>query len=341
MMARFYLIFAFLLLSAAKAFSQDVQYSQFYANPFYLNPALAGSTGLTRLGVNFRNQWPALDQSFIAYTTYADHFSEKYNSGFGLIVSGARESFSQSTTNEIGLVYSYRLRLGEKRFLHVGAQGSLLSRDVLFDQVILGTQLDLDKGVVVGEPGEGFSGDSRFRAFDLNTGLLYYEDKFWFGVSAFHLLEPQISYLEINSNRLPIKYSFHGGVRFNLAPGNINDYFNNTDQERSLALAFNYKSQGVFDQLDIGAEFYFEPLILGLWYRGLPTKYNLPNNESLIGLIGVELESGLDFGYSFDYSISKLGQSVSGGAHEVSVRYVFSSKDPSKKKYPPLPTFRY
>lgn len=340
-MIRASLIFVFFLLSASLAYSQDVQYSQFYANPFYLNPALAGSTGLTRVGVNFRNQWPALDQSFIAYTAYADHFSEKYNSGFGIIISGARESFNQSRRDEIGLLYSYRLQLGDKRFLHVGAQGSFLSRDVLFDQVILGTQLDIDKGVIIGEPGGGFSGDSRLRAADLNVGLLYYEDKFWFGVSSFHLLKPQISYLETNSNRLPIKYSLHGGVRFNLAPGNINDFFNNTDQERSLAFAFNYKSQGAFDQLDIGAEFYFDPLILGFWYRGLPTKYNLPNNESLIGLIGVQFNSGLDFGYSFDYSISKLGQRISGGAHEVSVRYVFSSKDPRKKYYPPLPTFRY
>lgn len=338
---RIYLVFVFGLLFASKGFSQDVQYSQFYANPFYLNPALAGSTGLTRVGVNFRNQWPALDQSFIAYTAYADHFSEKYNSGFGIVVSGARESFNQSRTDEIGLLYSYRLRLGEKRFLHVGAQGSFISRDVLFDQVILGTQLDIDKGVITGDPGAGFSGDSRLRAGDVNAGLLYYEDKFWIGMSAFHLLKPQISYLEINSNKLPIKYSVHGGLRFNLAPGNINDYFNNTDQERSLAFAFNYKSQGAFDQLDIGAEFYFEPLILGIWYRGLPTKYNLPNNESLIGLIGIELDSGLDFGYSFDYSISKLGQRVSGGAHEVSVRFVFSSHDPRKKYYPALPTFRY
>src|SRR5690606_14114897 len=135
---RIYLIVVFLLLSVSKSYTQDVQYSQFYANPFYLNPALAGSTGVTRIGVNFRNQWPALDQSFIAYTAYADHFSEKFNSGFGIVVSGARESFNQSRTDEIGLVYSYRLRLGEKRFLHVGAQGSFISRDVLFDQVILG-----------------------------------------------------------------------------------------------------------------------------------------------------------------------------------------------------------
>lgn len=130
-------------------------------------------------------------------------------------------------------------------------------------------------------------------------------------------------------------------MKFDMAPGDINDYFNNTDQERSLSFAFNYKKQGQFSQLDIGTEFYFEPLVLGIWYRGLPTKYSLPNNESIISLIGVRLDNRMEFGYSFDFSISKLGQKYSGGAHEISIRYVFSSKDPSKKYYPELPTFRY
>lgn len=335
------LLIVFLLMRVGLCFGQDVQYSQFYANPMYLNPAFAGSTGLTRLGLNFRTQWPALDQSFIAYTAYADHFVEKYNSGLGLIITGAKESFTQSQVHEIGLVYSYRLRLGEKRFLHAGAQGSFLARDAMFDKVILGTQLNIDTGSIDGASGDNFEGDSKLRTMDLHVGLLYYDDRFWFGGSAFHLLEPQISYLEEDSNELPIKYSLQGGVKFNMSPGDINDYFNNTDQERSLSFAFNYKSQGQFSQLDIGTEFFFEPLVLGVWYRGLPTKYSLPNNESIISLLGVRLENGLQVGYSFDFTISKLGQNNSGGAHEISIRYVFSSKDPSKKYYPELPTFRY
>jgi len=330
-----------LLFKLGEVQSQDVQYSQFYANPLYLNPALTGSTGLTRLGVNFRNQWPALDQSFIAYSAYADHFIEKYQSGIGVSISGAKESYTQSQSFEIGLLYSYRLRLGESRFIHAGLQGSFIGRDALFDEVILGTQLDIDRGKIIGSPGDGFKGGSRLRDIDLHTGLLYYDSKFWLGVSAFHLLSPEISYLEVNGNKLPIKYSLQGGVKFDMAPGDINDYFNNTDQDRSLSFAFNYKSQGQFSQLDIGAEFYFEPLVLGVWYRGLPTKYSLPNNESIISLLGVRLDNGIELGYSFDFSISKLGQKYSGGAHEVSIRYVFSSKDPSKKYYPKLPTFRY
>jgi type IX secretion system PorP/SprF family membrane protein len=339
-MIRIVLLIALSFVGTA-LFGQDVQYSQFYANPLYLNPAFSGATGLTRVGANFRTQWPSLNQSFVAYSAYLDHFSEQYNSGFGILISGAKESFTQSQTFDLGLVYSYRLRLGEKSFLNAGAQASYIARDALFGDVILGTQLDINRGTIIGEPGQEFEGEARQSAFDLGSGLLFYNEKVWLGLSAFHLLTPQISYLLVDGNQLPLKYSAHGGIRFDLAPGEINDFFNNTDQERSLALAFNYKSQGQFSQLDFGAELFFEPLVLGLWYRGFPTKYSLPNNESIIALLGISLEQGLEIGYSFDFTISKFGQRSTGGAHEISIRYVFSSKDPRKKYYRPLPSFRY
>lgn len=335
------LTFLLLFVWSAMAFAQDIQYSQYYANPLYLNPAFTGSTGLTRVGVNFRNQWPAMDASFIAYTAYFDHYEERINSGFGLIIQGAQESFTQTSLNEIGLTYTYRLKLNERNYIQAGIQGSFVARDALFDRVILGTQLNIDTGQIIGGPGAGFEGESQSKSADAHAGLLYYGDKAWFGVSVTHLLEPEISYLADDSNQLPMKYSLHGGYRFDLAAGDINDYFNNTDQERSLALGFNYKKQGEFSQWDFGAEFFFEPLVLGMWYRGLPTKYSLPNNESLIFLIGVNIPVGLDLGYSFDYAISKLGTASSGGAHELSMRYVFSSKKPKVHQYARKSFFRY
>jgi type IX secretion system PorP/SprF family membrane protein len=321
--------------------AQDVQYSQYYSNPIFLNPAMTGSTSLKRVGVNFRNQWPSLDQTFLAYTAYFDFYEEKVNSGFGIIIHGANESFTRTSLNEVGLVYSYRLQISEYNYIQAGLQGSFITRDALFDRVILGTQLDIDKGVIIGEPGGSFEGDSRLRAADAHAGLMYFGKKAWLGVSAFHLLKPEISFISGNSNKLPMKYSVHGGYRFNLAAGDINDFLNNTDQRRSLALGFNYKKQGQYSQLDLGTEFFFEPLVLGLWYRGLPTKYELPNNESLIAVVGLSLNSGLELGYSFDFPISELGYGGSGGSHEISMRYVFLSNDPRKRHYVPLSTFRY
>jgi type IX secretion system PorP/SprF family membrane protein len=338
---RTFTIILFLGILTRSVLAQDVQYSQYYANPIYLNPAFTGSTGFTRAGVNFRNQWPSLDASFVAYTAYFDHYEERISSGFGLIVQGAQEFYTQSSLNEIGLTYSYRLKLDGKNYIQAGVQGSFVSREALFDRVVLGTHLDIETGQILGPPGQGFEGDSQIKSADAHVGLLYYGEKIWFGVSAAHLLEPEMSYLADNSNQLPMKYSLHGGYRINLAAGEINDFFNNTDQERSLTIGFNYKKQGVFSQLDLGTEFFFEPLVLGVWYRGLPTKYSLPNNESLIFLLGINLPVGTDLGYSFDFPISKLGLGPTGGAHEVSVRYVFLSKHAKQRRYSNPTFFKY
>ena len=289
-----------LFLIPILGWGQDVQYSQYYANPIYLNPAMVGSTSMSRVGFNFRNQWPALDQTFLAYTAYFDHYEERYNSGFSIIFQGANESFTETSWNEVGLGYSYRLQLSEDRFIQAGIQGSFITRDAYFGRVIFGSQLDINRGSI-DLSGNGFAGESQVRDVDAHAGLVYYGKRAWLGASLGHLLSP----------------------------------------DRSFSLGFNYKQQGQFSQLDLGTEFFFEPLALGLWYRGLPTKYDLPNHESLVAMLGVSLDSGLDVGYSFDFPISAYSLGRSGGSHELSVRYVFSSQSSGKKLYQPLPSFRY
>jgi hypothetical protein len=97
----------------------------------------------------------------------------------------------------------------------------------------------------------------------------------------------------------------------------------------------------MYDQLDFGMELYVDPIILGLWYRGFPTRIGLPNNEALIGLIGFSFQSGLDLGYSYDFTLSQLGWRNSGGAHEVSLRYSFVNQLWNKNRIKHLPTFKY
>jgi hypothetical protein len=124
-----------------------------------------------------------------------------------------------------------------------------------------------------------------------------------------------------------MKLSAQGSIRFDLQSGRRN-YFTHAYAERFILFAFNYKQQDPFNQLDIGMQFFLDPLVLGVWYRGLPSKNNLPNNEAIIGLMGVSLQGGLDIGYSYDITVSKLGLRNSGGAHEVSGTYSFLWGDP-------------
>ena len=52
-----------LFLEEVKA--QDPQFSQFYAAPLYINPAFTGASEYTRIGANYRNQWPGISGSFV------------------------------------------------------------------------------------------------------------------------------------------------------------------------------------------------------------------------------------------------------------------------------------
>ena len=67
----------FVLLFSINAFAQDIHFSQYYASPLTLNPALtANINGVFRVAANYRNQWfnvPTLN-SVAPYQTYQVSF---------------------------------------------------------------------------------------------------------------------------------------------------------------------------------------------------------------------------------------------------------------------------
>ena len=60
MKEKYFLILIIIILSIEGLKGQDPHFSQYYANPLYLNPALAGSQICPRLAFNFRSQWPSI-----------------------------------------------------------------------------------------------------------------------------------------------------------------------------------------------------------------------------------------------------------------------------------------
>jgi hypothetical protein len=112
---------------------------------------------------------------------------------------------------------------------------------------------------------------------------------------------------------------------------------------KELTLAFNYKNQGPFSQLDMGAQVNIQPLVFGVWYRGIPVaQKEQPNQESIIALLGISLGGGLDVGYSHDFTLSSLGNANTGGAHEISLRYSFlAGSSKGRGKTSSMPCFKY
>ncbi|WP_111668830.1 PorP/SprF family type IX secretion system membrane protein [Algoriphagus litoralis] len=323
--------------------AQDVQYSQFYANPLYLNPAMTGSSEMTRIGVNYRNQWPGLDQSFTSYSAHLDHYLFNVNSGIGVIFNRSEHSMANLSVTEIGATYSYRARLGFRSFLRFGGQVSYMERDAYFGNLVFGSQIDDQTGVIGDFSGENLGADVNHQFVDYSLGMMFNNENAWFGISAHHITQPNMSFVDGQISELPVKLSAHGGYRIDLSGGSSQNFMNNRSGTKDLTLAFNYKNQGPFSQLDLGAQVNIQPLVLGIWYRGIPvSEVTQTNHEAVIALVGISLGNGLDVGYSHDFTISSLGNGNTGGANEISIRYSFlagSAKGAGRKSS--MPCFKY
>ncbi len=325
--------FGLMLLSQTPVTAQDPQFSQFYAAPLYLNPAFAGSTNQARVGMNYRNQWPAIDANFNTISAYGDVYLEDYNSGIGALVTRDREGVLGLQSISLTLQYAYNLEITKGLSFRPGFQASIYNRSVNFTKLTFGDQFDPNTGLVVNPTNETVgSGQSIFFP-DIGAGGLFYTQNAWLGFAASHLTKPNQSLIGENS-QLPMKLSGHAGYKFFLKPGAIGTGVYARKQERSLAPTVQYRHQGKFDMMDVGLYATLEPIIIGTWYRGIPFKTvngNL-NNESIVFLVGFTKKGEKDIfniGYSYDYPISKLGPS-SGGAHEISLVYSWSTRNPRK-----------
>ena len=65
--------------------AQDALFSQYYANPLYLNPAFAGTNVCPRLAFHFRDQWPSAPGTFMTYSASYDEHFDKLSGGVGVL----------------------------------------------------------------------------------------------------------------------------------------------------------------------------------------------------------------------------------------------------------------
>jgi len=303
---------------------QAPQFSQFYAAPLYLAPSFAGATDGSRIVMNYRNQWPQIPGAFVTYAFSFDHYFHKYNSGLGVLLFRDQAGSGRLATTHGGLVYSYNFKVHRDWTLRPGLQFLYAQRTVDFHRHIFGDQLTLDgtlPNTNVPNPLE------RVGYFDASSSLLIYNPYTWGGFAVDHMMTPNQS-MTGEESRIPLKFSLFGGYRF---------YFGGRYSQQtpeSISIAFLYKNQGKFNQIDAGVYWSKDPVSLGLLYRGIPlfnnTIHGLMNNDALVLTAGLRTQN-LRFAYSYDFTVSRLINST-GGAHEISLIFQFNQGPPSKRQ---------
>lgn len=325
----------FCLTEIARA--QDMQYAQFYAAPLYLNPAFAGANSCSRLATNYRQQWPGIAGKFSSFILSYDHQFPKKNSALGLLITKDQAGSGKLGSTSGSLIYAYQLNLTHKWSVNAGFQGTFTNRSINFYDLYFVDQLLTGSATTVETPIA-----QKVNYFDVSSGLVLYSNRFWAGFSAHHLNSPNQGIVSEKS-QLPIKYSVHAG--YQLPAGSSTEAKRNIEKT-SITPTVNYKHQGKFDQLDLGIYYNYQPIVFGIWYRGLPLKKNeknTVNNDAIVLLVGISYNR-FNFGYSYDVTISRLSISSTKGSHEISLSYQFcdlkSLKGKRKvSKFVPCPKF--
>lgn len=311
------IVFAICLLWSFKGFSQDIQFSQFYAIPTYQNPAFAGSAYSHRVILHERLQWMSLDARYHTSLISWDKDIEKLRGGVGLMFMRDYQGGDKIVSNEVAGQYSYEVPLSPKYVLRAGVQVGMAWRTVDYSDFRY-AQDHTDYGY----SGNTYNqyGNSTFWYGDISSGLMFFSDKLWLGVASHHMNEPKQTFYNNVNNRLPMKLSFTGGYKFIIKRVSPKLDFNGRVQEFSITPTFHYKMQGKSDQLDFGLYSQMDRLLLGLWYRGIPLKtYEyIQNNESAVAMVGFKYRN-LVFAYSYDFTVSRLQRARTGGSHELNL----------------------
>lgn len=334
-MRKFYFI---LIFCSAKLMAQDPQFSQYYAAPLYLNPAFTGTSEDHRFIANYRNQWPNAARGFVTYAFSYDVNLNHYNSGVGFLATVDQAGTAGMRSSQFNFLYSYKWNVSNKWVVSAGLNFGYAFRSIDLNRLIFGDQLQFDSDGNVPTDDQALFNLGNTQYFDFNSGVLAYNKNFWFGFSASHLNTPNRSLINQEAE-VPLKTSFHGGVRIPLYGGPFRK-----DHISVLAPSFVYKKQGNFDQLDVGVHFLYDPIMMGVWYRGIPLQQNVRDNisqDAMVVILGFQFEK-LEVGYSYDFTVSELGP-ISGGAHEVAIKYKLQMatqvKTKRKDKFIPCPTF--
>jgi type IX secretion system PorP/SprF family membrane protein len=297
--------------------AQSPQFSQFYANPIYSNPAFAGDAGASRFIVNYRNQWASIGTPFqtaaFSFDTYADDV------GIGVGVQALHDQRGPAlVSDQLSAQISKMIFLDAQKELRLigGFQAAWASNrwngdNLTYVSQFLGSQDPL-AAVPLSSSRFTVSGGAILEYVPRNEDEVAY----WFS-TAWHNVGVNDP-VSIEHQRL----NFQLGSKI---PVNIPSFFGNylgseMDRQSTLNLGLQIRKQGMDRQMEAGFNMHISPLVLGAWYRGMI--FGKSRRDALVGTAGWAY-GNMFFQASYDLPVSSLG--VDTGAFEISIWYGLDS----------------
>lgn len=287
------IVIILLLVSTSIFAQQDAQYTNYMYNTINVNPAYAGSRGVTSIFGLYRSQWIGLDGAPVTGTASVHTPIENSNVGVGL--SFVNDRIGSSDASAISLDLSYAIPVSDTYKLALGVKGTANLLNVDYTKL---NRYNLNDPKFQNNIENEFSPN-------IGAGLYFYSDKLYLGLSVPHILDTDVYDDNASSVNLEaMHYYLIGGYVFDLSPS------------LQFKPAFMCKTiEGAPLQVDVSANFLFnEKFTLGAAYRW---------DASVSALAGFQITSGLLIGYGYDLETTKLAN-YNSGSHEIFLRFELS-----------------
>ena len=328
------------ILSITLAVSQDIHFSQFFANPVSYNPANTGFfKGNFRIGVNHKEQWPwAVDGKYTNYNTssaYADFtfldnmFNKVDWAGIGVNFVNDQAGDGTLRSNKINVALSYHKGLDKyhKHFVSLGFTVGYVIRDINFKELYFNNQWEDRVGFVKELPNYENLATERFGYLDIGFGvqarnLLSPITKLTYGFTILHINKPKETFYN-QSNNLGYRYLAHAVVEYQIGEkyelmGSAYFTFQKQSMEGLFGALLNLEMKKSYKQKT-------SKIYTGVFYRW---------NDALAPIVGYQYNKTRLL-VNFDINLSKLSKMSRGdGGVEISIVHVgnWSNKSISNRK---------
>jgi type IX secretion system PorP/SprF family membrane protein len=285
---------AWMALTGTVEAQYDAQLSQYFMAMGYYNPGYAGSTGDMNMLALHRQQWVGMPGAPKTFFVAADRPFQLGNTKIGAGASLFTETIGLFQNSHISAQFAYKKNLFGGT-LSLGIQGSMASATFDGTKLVYGDSEDHDDDDEA-IPKTSVNGST----LDFSAGIYYTHKKFYFGMAATHILEPEFELDENITTFIGRAYNLTGGYNIQLK----NPLF---ELQPSVFLKTDLQSL----QADITTRLVYNSMFNG----GLSWRMN----EAVIVFLGATF-SNIEVGYAYDLPITPILK-ASSGSHEVMVRY--------------------
>lgn len=297
----------------------DPHFSQYYAYPLYLNPALTGViNGDMRVNANFKNQYANINNAYQTGALSLDYRpTEKVGLGLNIINQAAGDIGYNYFAAYTSLGYAISVSNDGFKKVSFGVNAGIINRSFDATRGQFGSQYNPSSGFDPSLPSNENFLNTNGTVFDAGAGVFYYDGdplhtaNIFAGFSAAHLSRSKDPFaMDGTRSKIPVRYTAHAGVRikasdnFDVIPHAI--YMKQQAAEE--------KAVGAYTEMKLQDD---KGLIIGGMYRF---------KDAAIANVGYHLKS-LIIGASYDFNTSGLNRATFGrGGLELSISYVFRKR---------------